>query len=56
MISEGKRGYGGPGRKSRRLSHAHIPGIEHVKCSPSRHTFRAPIAKRRDVYGDSHGG
>ena len=31
-------------------------GTEHVRFSPTRKTSRAPSAKRREVFGESHEG
>ena len=39
-----------------RPSHPYKAGKEHVGFSPTRQTFLAPSAKRREVEGESHEG
>ena len=39
-----------------RPSHLCNAGTEHVGFSPTRQTLRAPSAKRREVFGESHEG
>ena len=39
-----------------RPSHPYNVGTEHVGLSPTRQTLLAPSAKRREVFGESHGG
>ena len=46
------------GRKSygHRPSHPCNTGTEHVRLPPTRQILIAPSAKRREVFGESHGG
>ena len=37
-------------------SHPYNAGTEHVGLSPTRQTFLAPSAKRREMFGESHEG
>ena len=39
-----------------RPSHPYDAGTEHVGFSPTRRTFLAPSAKRREVFGELHEG
>ena len=60
----GKGGGGGGGgsilfmnnrsRMTMRPSHPYNAGTEHVGFSPTRQILRAPSAKRREVFGESH--
>ena len=58
---ESARGGGGlchawPKSYGLKLSHPHNAGTEHAGFSPTRQTLLAPIAKRREVFNESHRG
>ena len=49
-----KRGVGSIMHSHNRMTLDPRIRMEHLRLSPTRHTSRAPTAKRREVFGESH--